>query len=66
MDPVRGFSGVHVWVRLNLEWEPEGFVEKVGAVLMVDDARVAADLRQFRRLLEENGFETGAWRGQVT
>lgn len=52
-------------VRLQLEWEPEGFVENVGAALQIDDAQVAADLREFARLMESNGFATGAWRGTI-
>ncbi|WP_449281424.1 SRPBCC family protein [Leucobacter sp.] len=52
-------------VRLQLDWEPEGFVEQAGAVLQLDDAQVGADLREFARLLETNGFETGAWRGTI-
>lgn len=52
-------------VRLQLEWEPEGFVEHAGAALQLDDGQVAASLREFARLLETNGFETGAWRGTV-
>lgn len=52
-------------VRLQLDWDPEGFVEKVGAVLKIDNARVSRDLREFSKLLETNGFATGAWRGSV-
>lgn len=52
-------------VRLQLEWDPEGFVEHVGAALQLDDAQVASDLREFARILEANGFATGAWRGSV-
>lgn len=52
-------------VRLQLEWDPEGFVETAGAVLKIDQAQVSKDLKEFARLLESNGFETGAWRGDV-
>ena len=52
-------------VRLQLEWDPEGFIENVGAALQLDDAQVASDLREFARLMETNGFATGAWRGTV-
>lgn len=55
----------HTRVRLQLEWSPEGFVETAGAVLQLDDMQVAHDLKEFKRLIESNGFETGAWRGQV-
>lgn len=52
-------------VRLQIEWEPEGLTEHVGAMLQVDDAQVASDLREFKRLMEANGFETGGWRGTI-
>ena len=46
-------------------WEPQGFVEKVGAALHVDGAQVKSDLRAFKRLVEERGTPDGAWRGEV-
>ncbi|HWK20914.1 MAG TPA: SRPBCC family protein [Microbacteriaceae bacterium] len=52
-------------VRLQLEWDPDGFVEKVGSVLQLDDAQVRMDLMRFKELIESNGFETGAWRGEI-
>lgn len=52
-------------VRLQLEWEPEGVTENMGAILQFDNAQVSHDLREFKRLLESNGFETGAWRGTI-
>lgn len=52
-------------VNLQLEWEPEGFVEKAGAALQIDDAQVAADLRRFKEFIESRGVESGAWRGGV-
>lgn len=52
-------------VTLQLDWEPQGFVEKVGAVLQADDIQVDRSLRTFKDKIESNGFETGAWRGQV-
>lgn len=52
-------------VRLQIEWQPEGATEKAGAMLQLDDMQVAKDLQEFRRLIESNGFETGAWRGTI-
>lgn len=52
-------------VRLQLEWEPKGFVEHAGAILQLDDAQVRADLEKFSQLMHSNGFETGAWRGSI-
>ena len=52
-------------VRLELQWEPEGFLENVGAALQLDDLRVRDDLQEFARLMESNGFATGAWRHRI-
>ena len=52
-------------ISLQLTWTPEGIVEKVGALLQVDDIQVDRDLKKFKELIESNGFETGAWRGDV-
>jgi uncharacterized membrane protein len=56
-------SETHVSVKMD--WEPEGFVEKVGEVLQMDDIQVGRDLKKFKELIESQGFETGAWRGEV-
>jgi uncharacterized membrane protein len=52
-------------VSVQLDWKPEGLVEKVGALLQVDDIQIDRDLHRFKELIESNGFETGAWRGTV-
>lgn len=52
-------------VSLQLDWQPKGVVEHVGALLQVDDIQIDRDLHRFKELMEENGFETGAWRGEV-
>lgn len=52
-------------VTVQMDWEPEGFVEKAGAALRIDDAQVASDLKKFKELIESQGFETGGWRGDV-
>ncbi|WP_395639235.1 SRPBCC family protein [Pseudolysinimonas sp.] len=52
-------------VTLQLDWEPEGVVENVGALLQVDDLQVSRDLTRFKDLVESQGYETGAWRGDV-
>lgn len=53
-------------IRLQLEWSPEGFVEASGAFFKIDEMQVQRDLQEFKRLIESRGFETGAWRGEVT
>jgi len=52
-------------VSVQIDWEPEGFVENAGALLQIDDLQVAADLRRFKELIEDQGRESGAWRGDV-
>ncbi|MBN9606240.1 MAG: SRPBCC family protein [Actinomycetales bacterium] len=52
-------------VMLQLDWEPEGFVEKAGSALQFDDRQVASDLERFKELIENNGFASGSWRGEV-
>jgi uncharacterized membrane protein len=52
-------------VKLRMEWEPQGIIEKVGAGLGIDDAQAQMDLQRFKKFMEERGAETGGWRGEV-
>lgn len=52
-------------VTVQLDWEPEGLPEKVGAALGVDDRAIKGDLKNFKEFIEGAGGETGAWRGEV-
>ena len=52
-------------VTLQLDVEPEGFVENVGTFLGFLDRRVKGDLERFKEFIESRGAETGAWRGEV-
>ncbi len=52
-------------VTVQLDWQPEGVVEKVGAAVGVDDHRVKADLKRFKDFIESQGREEGGWRGEV-
>jgi uncharacterized membrane protein len=52
-------------VTVQLDWQPEGFIEKAGAVLGIDDAQVSRDLHRFKEMIEGQGFEDGGWRGNV-
>lgn len=52
-------------VRVHLTWDPDGIVEKIGAAIRFDDAEVQSSLDEFKRLMNENGFATGAWRGRI-
>jgi uncharacterized membrane protein len=53
-------------VMLQLEAEPEDFLEKVGDMLGVFERRVEGDLKRFKEFIESRGQETGAWRGEVS
>ena len=50
---------------IQIDWEPSGIVEKVGAAVNIDDHRVKADAKRFKAFIESRGTETGAWRGDV-
>jgi uncharacterized membrane protein len=52
-------------VTAQIDWEPEGLVEKAGAAVGVDDRQVKADLARFKEFIEARGTESGAWRGNV-
>jgi uncharacterized membrane protein len=70
----KGLSGVVTFhhlsddrsrVTVQMEWQPEGVVETVGAALGYDSRQVKEDLERFRDMIEARGVETGAWRGEV-
>ena len=53
-------------VMLQLDFEPEGFVEQAGDKLGIVDRRVKGDMKRFKEFIESRGgVETGAWRGEV-
>ena len=52
-------------VTVQLDWEASGLAEKAGAVLGVDDHIIKSDLDNFKKFIEEQSVETGAWRGDV-
>jgi uncharacterized membrane protein len=52
-------------VTVQLDWKPEGLVEKAGAAVGVDDRQVKADLKRFKSFIESRGVASGEWRGDV-
>ena len=52
-------------VRLHLEYEPEGLVEKVGDTLNIVEKQAESDLEKFKSFIEGKGVESGGWRGEV-
>ena len=52
-------------VTVQLDWEPDGTLEKAGSAVGVDDRQVSSDLDRFKSFIESRSQETGAWRGEV-
>src|SRR5687767_3941517 len=52
-------------VTLEMDWEPQGAVQRAGDVLGFDDRQVKGDLKRFKEFIESRGKETGAWRGEI-
>jgi carbon monoxide dehydrogenase subunit G len=58
-------DGDRTRVHITFDYDPEGFLEKVGDVFNVVDRRIKGDLERFKQFIEERGAETGAWRGEI-
>lgn len=58
-------GGGQTSLRLALEYDPEGLIEKVGDKLHVVDRQAEADLKRFKEFIEDAGYASGAWRGSV-
>jgi uncharacterized membrane protein len=52
-------------IMLQLEYDPQGFVESAGDMIGIVSNRVSGDLTRFKSFVEARGAETGAWRGEV-
>ena len=52
-------------VMVQIDYEPEGLLERVGDAIGADERKVKGDLKRFKELIESRGTETGAWRGEV-
>jgi uncharacterized membrane protein len=62
-EPLDG--GTRTRIGVAIDYEPEGFVEKVGDMLGIIGRRLEGDLERFKEFIESRGTETGAWRGEV-
>ena len=58
-------SDTRTKVMVQLDFEPEGIMEKLGSAIGSDDRKVKGDLERFKEFIESRGAETGAWRGEV-
>lgn len=52
-------------VTVQMDWEPEGVLENVGATLGFDSRQVSKDLGRFKEMIEDRSTESGGWRGEV-
>ena len=57
-------------VMVQIDWDAQGVVEKVGSLVNIDDHQVGKDLERFKSFIENGGQETGGqetggWRGDV-
>ncbi len=52
-------------IMLQMEYDPQGFVEKTGDLVGVVSMRIKGDLDRFKIFIEKRGSETGGWRGEV-
>jgi uncharacterized membrane protein len=55
----------HTRVTVQLDVDPEGFVENVADKAGVLDRRVKGDVKRFKEFIEARGSETGSWRGDI-
>ena len=58
-------SGVSSRVTVQLDWDPQGLLEKAGAALGIDDHSVKKDLEKFKAFIEYNGDDPDGWRGTI-
>jgi uncharacterized membrane protein len=52
-------------VMLQMDYEPETVVEKLGDAIGAVKFTAKGNLKKFKKLVEQRGVETGAWRGSV-
>jgi uncharacterized membrane protein len=52
-------------VALQMDYQPEGVLEKLGDALGAVRMEARGNLQRFKEMLESRGKETGAWRGSI-
>lgn len=52
-------------VTVQLDWEAEGFAEKLGALVGADDRAIKGDMQRFKEFIESRGVAEDGWRGTV-
>lgn len=52
-------------VALQMDYDPEGFLENAADKLGLVDTRIGLDLDNFKELIEDRKAASGAWRGVI-
>ena len=52
-------------IQLEMEYHPNGFIEKFGNLFLAPRKRARRELRLFKHYMELERQETGAWRGEI-
>jgi uncharacterized membrane protein len=52
-------------VTIQIDWEPKGLLENVGAAVDADDRKVRADTKKFKEFIENGGGQGAGWRGDI-
>jgi uncharacterized membrane protein len=52
-------------ITLQIDYNPDGFIENVGAALGVVEGRMSGDLQRFKHLIETLETPTGKWDGEI-
>ncbi len=52
-------------VTLQMDYDPQGFVEVIGDAFGIVESRVRGDLERFKKFIEDLDHETGGWRGTI-
>jgi len=52
-------------VTLQMEYDPEGFLETAADWLQIIKLRIKNDMERFKSFIEARGGETGGWRGDI-
>lgn len=52
-------------VTLQMEYDPEGFLENVGDKVGFVSGQLKGDMNNFKSFIEDRSVSTGAWRGHI-
>jgi len=58
-------TGDRTRVRLTMEYEPQGALEKIGDSLGAMGMNVQRSVEGFKQFIESRGHEEGGWRGEI-